>query len=105
MPTFIAEIKQEVEVKGEVEFEVFCSCGEGICNQSEGRQSRHRGMPQVVVEPCPKCMEAAKEAGREDGYDQGSNEMSDKLQPQIDELQAQVDALTKELEAARATSS
>jgi len=47
----------------EVEFEVFCSCGEGLCSQSEG--SSGRGGPRVTVEPCEKCKDAAYEEGAE----------------------------------------
>ena len=53
----------------EVEFEVFCSCGEGLCSQSEG--SSGRGGPRVTVEPCEKCKDAAYEEGADKGYDQG----------------------------------
>jgi len=49
----------------EVEFEVFCSCGEGLCGQSVG--SLDRGGPRVTVEPCEKC----KDRAYEDGYDSG----------------------------------
>jgi len=60
MPTFEAEITETVTV----DFEVFCSCGEGLCGQSTGRQSRHRGQPQVVVEPCKRCLENARDEER-----------------------------------------
>ena len=52
MPEIIAEI------------EVYCAeCGAGLCGNT--RTSVKRGMPQVVVEPCDKCLE--KEYTR--GYD------------------------------------
>ena len=38
-----------------VDFEVYCTCGEGLCLKSTTRKSRTRGMLQVVVEPCIKC--------------------------------------------------
>jgi deoxycytidylate deaminase len=50
-----------------VEFEVFCSCGNGLCNQSDGGNSNRRGTPYVTVEPCKKCIELAKS----DGFDEG----------------------------------
>jgi len=47
----------------ELEFEVFCSCGNGLCSVT--RVSYRRGEPQVVVEPCPKCLEKAGEVAVE----------------------------------------
>ena len=44
-----------------LEFEVYCSCGEGLCHQSSSRESRNRGMPQVVVEPCQKCLDDVRQ--------------------------------------------
>ena len=43
-----------------VEIEVWCSCGEGLCNQSQGKNSG------IVVEPCEVCMDIAREEGREE---------------------------------------
>jgi len=54
-----------------VDFEVFCSCGAPLCNKSEGRNSRNRGLPQVVVSPCEKCLQKEYDAGYEDGHKQG----------------------------------
>lgn len=64
-------IETSVETNVEVEFEVFCSCGEGLCNQSETRESRTRRTPQVVVEPCQKCLDRAEDAGQDKGYERG----------------------------------
>jgi hypothetical protein len=55
-----------VKVEVEVEVEVWCSCGEGLCGQSEPHQYG-RG---VVVEPCKKCLDAARENGYDQGYEQ-----------------------------------
>ena len=52
----------------EVEFEVLCECGTGLCGQT--RTSHRRGMPQVVVDPCEKCLDRA----RSEGYQQRQNE-------------------------------
>ena len=56
MPTF-----QNVEVTTtvDIDFEVYCSCGAHLCNESEGRLSRRRGAPQVVVNTCNACIENA----------------------------------------------
>jgi len=51
-----------------VDFEVFCSCGEGLCDQSTG--SNKRG-PRVTVEPCQKCLQKEYDAGVEEGYKKG----------------------------------
>jgi hypothetical protein len=52
----------------EVNVEIWCSCGEGLCNQSWS----HEGG--IQVEPCNKCLEKAKD----DGYDEGHKEGFDK---------------------------
>ena len=61
----------------DVEFEVFCSCGEGLCNVSETRVSRNRSVPQVVVEPCSKCVDKAKNSGYDEGYKTGQKDMEE----------------------------
>lgn len=43
------------EMEVEVAFEVICECGNGLCGQT--RTSTRRGMPQVIVDPCEKCLE------------------------------------------------
>lgn len=53
-----------------VDFEVFCLCGEGLCNQSVAESGR-RGL-KVIVSPCPKCQEKAYERG----YDKGTEDAS-----------------------------
>ena len=53
----------------EVEFEVFCSCGEGLCNQSTTSLTR-QGLI-VKVEPCEKCLKKAQDDGWEIGYEEG----------------------------------
>ena len=55
------DVTKEVEVT--IDIEVWCDCGEGLCNQSV--TERHgRG---IVVTPCEKCMEVEYERGRGDG--------------------------------------
>lgn len=48
-----------------IEFEVWCSCRAGLCNQT----TNVRGG--IEVEPCEKCLEKAKKEGHEEGYDKG----------------------------------
>lgn len=57
----------------EVEFEVFCgSCGEGLCQQSVGENTR-AGL-KVTVQPCEECLKKAKEKGYDEGWDKGYTE-------------------------------
>lgn len=53
----------------ELDFEVWCSCGEGLCNQSEA--TNKHGRKGIIVEPCKRCMEKERDAGESDGYDRG----------------------------------
>ena len=58
----------------ELEFEVYCSCGAGLCRQTTEGRTHGRGMPFVTVEPCEKCVDAGRIAAREEGYDRGYNQ-------------------------------
>lgn len=70
----------------EVDFEVFCAgCGAGICNNTDVRTSRTRGMPQLTVEPCKKCLEEARKVG--------ASEKEDELIDEINELKSELKAL------------
>ena len=85
MPTFT-----QVECKTDIDFEVFCgTCGAGLCNNSDTRNSRNRNYPQVTVDACEKCMENAKDEGIEEGRADRDEELA--------ELQARIDELEKEL--------
>ena len=52
----------------EVEFEVFCSCGAGLCNNATEGKNRHSQY--ITVEPCSNCLDSSHEEGREEGYEQ-----------------------------------
>jgi len=52
-----------------IEFEVWCSCGNGLCNQT----TNVRGG--VEVEPCEKCLERAKDEGYNEGYEAKDKEI------------------------------
>jgi hypothetical protein len=69
MPTFTIDF----------DFEVFCKCGNGMCNSTETRESRKRGYPQIVVNPCDACIASE----REDAEDSIKSEM----QCRIDDLE------------------
>jgi hypothetical protein len=55
-----------------IEIEVWCSCGAGLCNQSSAA-TRGQG---VVVEPCEKCVDAAKDDSYNDGYAAAESEFN-----------------------------
>lgn len=56
-----------------VEVEIYCSCGNGLCNQSVGGIGR-RGIPFITVEPCEKCLEKARREGYDEGYSEYEKE-------------------------------
>jgi len=45
----------------ELEFEVFCSCGAGLCNNSTEGKTRHSQY--ITVEPCSDCLKSSREEG------------------------------------------
>jgi hypothetical protein len=79
MPTFD---NVEITTVVSVDFEVFCgTCGMGLCNQSNTRESRSRRYAQVAVDVCQNCLEEARE------------EIRRELEDQILELQNKLDKL------------
>ena len=50
-----------------VDFEVVCECGYGLCSDSTTSKDRH-GRLTVNVAPCPRCLQKARDAGYDDGY-------------------------------------
>lgn len=54
----------------DVEFEVYCSCGNGLCSTSKtGLNSK--GYLYITVEPCEKCIARAQDIGYEKGLTEG----------------------------------
>lgn len=53
----------------DLEFEVFCSCGNGLCNNSTEGSNRHSQY--ITVEPCAKCLESSYDEGHEKGHEEG----------------------------------
>lgn len=52
----------------ELEFEVYCSCGNGLCgNSTEGANGHSQ---YITVEPCEKCKDVSYDEGIYDGYAQ-----------------------------------
>lgn len=62
-----------------IEFEVYCgTCNEGLCSNTRVRESRSRGMPQVVVDVCESC--------------------TSKLEMKVEELEKENAALVKQID-------
>jgi hypothetical protein len=79
MPSFTTSVEVDLE------FEVFCgTCGKGLCNQSETRESRNRRYPQVTVDACQKCIESETEPFKDEIYE---------LKQKIEELENQLNQL------------
>ena len=55
-----------------LDFEIWCSCGNGLCNQTANRKGG------ISVEPCEKCLDKAKDEGYQEGYDKGYEDASPK---------------------------
>ena len=55
----------------DVEIEVYCSCGAGLCRQTSVGNTRGRGQPFFEVQPCEKCLEKALDDGKDKGYQEG----------------------------------
>lgn len=50
-----------------VEFEVWCSCGNGLCSQTKETRGG------IIVEPCEECLDTERNNGDVEGYDRGYN--------------------------------
>uniref|UniRef100_A0A6M3JTM4 Uncharacterized protein n=1 Tax=viral metagenome TaxID=1070528 RepID=A0A6M3JTM4_9ZZZZ len=50
----------------ELNFEVYCECGNGLCGNSTEGHNRHSQF--IVISPCEKCLNASYEQGLEEGY-------------------------------------
>lgn len=63
-----------------VEFDVYCSCGNGLCNQTEVKAPDRGFLWTVTIVPCEVCLDDAKEeghsAGFDEGYDKGKDDVS-----------------------------
>ena len=51
-----------------INLDIYCSCGNGLCSQSS--LSYSRGGYQVTIDPCEKCLERAEH----EGYIKGCND-------------------------------
>jgi len=57
----------------EVGFDVYCSCGAGLCPQTAVGSSAH-GRPIITVSPCERCRELARQQARDDTWDRAFGE-------------------------------
>jgi len=69
----------------EIEFEVYCECGEGLCNSTAVRKSKNRGVDQIVVGPCKSCIEEVENEKDNEIY---------YLKKEILELEIKIEELT-----------
>jgi len=59
------------EIKHTLEFYMYCSCGNGLCNQTKVDEGNGRVDAYITVEPCEKCLEKAKAESYDEGYSLG----------------------------------
>ncbi len=57
----------------EIDFEVYCSCGNGLCGQSKTKGTT------LTIEPCEKCKEKEYDSGYDKGYDKGYTDGEEKV--------------------------
>lgn len=58
-----------------VDIEIYCAdCGRGICDLATPTYTKGRGQPAFQITPCPKCLDAAREKGWEEGLKEGREE-------------------------------
>jgi len=53
------------DINVDVNIEVWCSCGEGLCGQTRAQRGS------FTVEPCEKCLENARQEGYDEGHEDG----------------------------------
>ena len=51
----------------EIDFSVYCSCGNGLCRQTTVNGTN------IEVEPCERCLKEARDGGYDKGYDDGQD--------------------------------
>lgn len=53
-----------------LDFEIYCVCGEDLCNQKTTVDDRG-GTIRIVIGPCSKCVDRAKDESDGEGYKRG----------------------------------
>jgi len=56
-----------------VTIDLYCSCGCHMC--SYGIAGEKYGRPCFIIEPCPECLEKAKDEGYTRGLEEGRHEV------------------------------
>ena len=82
----------------EVNIELYCSCGAGICNNATAG-SDCRGQPMFTIEPCSVCLDAAEVQGHSEGYESAVEDARGEvegLEREIGELEAKLSAALEE---------
>jgi hypothetical protein len=59
------------EVETEENIDCYCECGEPICDLVTVKDTDRGRSPRFIIQPCEKCIKAAKEEGYDEGYDKG----------------------------------
>lgn len=57
-----------------IDVDVYCTCGNVL--QAESKEGYH-GAKEFHVEPCEKCLDAAKDEGDDEGYERGLKDSED----------------------------
>lgn len=63
-----------------VNVEVYCTCGAGLCNQTESKLTRSRREACFIVAPCESCLGQARREGEDAGYNRGCAEAHEEEQ-------------------------
>jgi len=69
MPEFLLDGIDGTEDGAVLGFEVWCTCGRGLCGSTS--VTNGRGMRFITVEPCSDCMASSKKEGVEEGEEGG----------------------------------
>ena len=69
-----------------IEFQVWCSCGDGLCRQTSDVSGG------ISVEPCESCLERKRGEGYEDGHAEGYQDGYDEGYQDAVKIEAQANA-------------
>ena len=79
----------------EVNIELYCSCGAGICMNARAGED-YKGQPMFTITPCSDCIETAKEEAYSEGYDKAKDE----AEVEINGMEREIINLEERLQAA-----
>ena len=72
-------------VEIDIDVEVWCDCGEGLCGQTTS-SLKDDAFISLVVEPCEKCLEAKYEEGRDTGAESAGSDLDTARENHADEI-------------------